>query len=155
VVFVQQMNGGVRSEIRLCSECAKERGLDKDGDLAQSLAKLIASLPAPKTQAAAAPASCPACGTSFEDIKKNAVAGCPSCWESFGAELLRKQYKDSGKRKHRGRLPARMEALRAREDELKAVKLRLSRAVAAEDYETAARCRDRILELEGENGAHA
>jgi len=156
VVFRQQTRGGRSTEIRLCSQCARERGLDKDGDLAQSLAKLLASLPADRGSAKApAPKSCPACGSSVEDLRKSGLASCQVCWELFGPELLKSTYPDAAALAHAGRLPSRLEERRSRRAELESSKENLARALASEDYETAARCRDRIRALEAEEGLRA
>lgn len=149
VIFVQQIRGESRSEIRLCAECAKERGLDKDGDLSASLAKILSNLPeVKKDEKPSAKKVCPVCGTSAEDIKKNGCAGCRKCWELFATELLRRTYANVGKLRHVGRLPAGLESYRSVLMDLAGAREKLRAALEAEDYETAASCRDRIRELE-------
>ncbi|MFA6506018.1 MAG: UvrB/UvrC motif-containing protein [Treponemataceae bacterium] len=149
VVFVQQINGDSRSEIRLCAECAKERGLKGDGDIAQSVAKLLATVSGTKkTEKEIEEKVCAICGMTLVDARKNGYAGCPSCWDQFAVELLRKTYKDAQKRRHAGRLPVRLEEYRATVQELIRTREKLAASLQAEDYETAARCRDRLQALE-------
>jgi protein arginine kinase activator len=156
VIFVQQLRGDVRTEIRLCAECAKERGLDKDGGAVESLAKLLASFGEPKKDEKPSRSSlCPVCGASPEEIKKTGQAGCPACWDLFGPELLRRAYPNGGKSRHVGRLPSGLESYRSVLRELDSVRGMLKSALDAEDYETAARCRDRIKELENGGGRRA
>lgn len=149
VVFVQQIIGDTRSEMRLCAECAKERGLRGDGDIAQSVAKLLAAVPPSRNaEKEREGKACPVCGLSTAEARKNGSAGCPSCWDLFAVDLFRKVYKDVPRRRHVGRLPVRLEDHRSSILELAQAKERLESALKAEDYETAARCRDRIRVLE-------
>ena len=153
---MQQIKGDERSEIRLCAECAKERGLDKDGDLAASLTKILSSLPeVRKTERPGGMKTCPVCGTDTEAIKKNGQAGCRNCWDLFAADLLRRRYPNSGKFRHVGRLPAALESYRTVLTDLSAAREKLRTALESEDYETAAACRDRIRELENGGSGRA
>jgi protein arginine kinase activator len=152
VVFVQQISGGGKTEVHLCAECARENGLSRgEGDIARSVASLLASLPQTKKAAAsAAPRAlvCSACGTTEEELKKRGTAGCPACYRIFADYLFRKAYGEGATRRHAGRLPASMAARRDTRRELAALRESLAAAVQAEDYETAARCRDRVRALE-------
>lgn len=159
VVFVQQISGKSRTEVRLCAECAKERGLNRmEGDISQTLASLLSSLPTAKSPVPDSPPrakNCPSCATSFEELKKRGQAACPACYEHFGAELFRKLYPETRSRRYSGRLPERLAACRSILLDLAQTRERLRAAVEAEDFETAALCRDRIRELEGEDGPRA
>jgi protein arginine kinase activator len=156
VIFVQQIRGDSRVELRLCAECAKERGIDKDGNLAASLARLMAAIPDKGSAAEPVPPRvCPECGSTAEDIRRTGTAGCRTCWEVFSAELLRIAYPKPGKLRHAGRLPAQLETYRTVLLDLAGVREHLRTALEAEDYETAAACRDRIRELEKRSTRHA
>lgn len=151
VVFVQQISGAGKTEIRLCAECARENGLSRtDGDIAKSVAALLASLPETKkpTVVPQRERVCGFCGSSLEDLKKRGAAGCPACYDSFAAELFKKTPAEGSPRHHTGRLPFSIAAERDRRRALAMIRAELTAAVEAEDYEKAALCRDRARALE-------
>jgi protein arginine kinase activator len=151
VVFVHQSSRGTKTELRLCADCAKSRGIDRlDGDVSASLSKLLSAVSPGREGAAQRDEGrrCPRCGSPVADIRKRGLASCASCW-SVLAETASASF-----RPHAGRLPLRVAARRAAAEDLAKLKVLLAAAVKAEDYETAARCRDRIRELGGD-AAHA
>ena len=150
VVFIHQSNQGTRTELRLCAACAKNNGVDRlDGDVSASLSKLLsAAITAKEAEAKGAEAKriCPRCASLVSDIRKRGLVGCASCWLVLAAD------EGSGGevpfRAHVGRLPSRVAARLAAEEAAARLKHQLAAALKAEDYETAARCRDRIRDLE-------
>ena len=148
VVFVHQSSRGTKTELRLCAVCAKSRGIDRlDGDVSASLSRLLSAV-APDGEDEAKPRGegrrCPRCGSLVSDIRKRGLAGCASCW-SVLADTASASFHP-----HSGRLPGRVAARRAAAEDLAKLKILLAAAVKAEDYETAARCRDRIREFGGD-----
>ena len=152
-VFIRREGSG---ESALCSVCAREQGISaEDGRLQISLEDLFS----PLRDAAERPGSrttCAACGTRLEDVRKTGRIGCPACFESFRTELVsflqrrgrRGVYRGSVPRRfaaagRRGGLPGLPEAPAVRED----LEGRLGDALAAEDYELAARLRDLLRSL--------
>ncbi len=162
VVFVQQIDGDTHSELRLCSGCAKLRGLTRaEGELSFSVKELLESLSNPVDQGPQANAPgpvCPVCASRLTDLKETARAGCPACYETFADELFSRyligRY-GSGKKtlRHVGRFGVMKADLGAPGTEVPILKERLRLALVSEDYETAALCRDRILKLETSRGA--
>jgi len=90
---------------------------------------------------------CPACGCSKEKFEETGRFGCPKCYEAFRPFLdgmLRKMHKGL---RHIGKISGphlTREAFEGRMAELNAA---IEAAVAAEDYEEAARLRDEIVTL--------
>jgi protein arginine kinase activator len=157
VIFVHQSSHRAKTELRLCTVCAKDRGVDRlDGDVSASLSKLLAAVAEvrkPETQKKPLPKSCPRCGSSLAEVRKRGLAGCAGCWEALGDAL--KNSVEPAFRVHAGRLPPRVAERRAAEEDATRLKMLLAAAIKAEDYETAARCRDRIRELEEGGTARA
>lgn len=91
--------------------------------------------------------SCPYCGISFQEFRKNGLLGCTSdysCFEELLDPLLMSIH---GNTEHVGKHPAR---LGGSEQGTVLVRLRreLQDAISIEDYEKASRLRDCIRDLE-------
>ena len=173
VVYVRKVSGGAGNEARLCAECAATREHGKaDGDVALALSRLVntvaaARLPAGEfspelAEGETASRRCPCCGALLEEMLESGHAGCAACWSAFGAEFdaLREQGQDPKGGNPRveppypfpGFLPRRLAERRSALAEIDVARRLLQAAVDSEDYETAARCRDRLRELESEIG---
>ena len=88
---------------------------------------------------------CPACKTTWEQIKKSGHVGCPACWKAFAKSIRETFLAGEYGPKHVGAMPATVtgEASRAYlERELKA-------AVAREDFKRAASLKRLIDALDG------
>ena len=157
VVFVQQIDGDTRSELRLCSECAKARGLTRfEGELPFSVKELFESLPDPvgkKPQEKSSAPVCPGCASRLIDLKAAGRAGCPACYDTFADELLSRYWGGNKPLRHVGRIGVSKVDRVSPNDDVPLLRERLRLALASEDYETAALCRDRILTLEASSGA--
>jgi protein arginine kinase activator len=93
-------------------------------------------------------ARCEHCGFAPSNFKKTGRFGCPQCYTSFKG-MLRPML--SGMHKgleHKGKVPEKVISRYAERDELRALKQALSKAIEAENYEEAAKLRDRLLRLE-------
>lgn len=151
---------GKETELRLCRECAQK--LQKSGELSffsdgifggdfGGLSSMIGSMLAPMgVKRSGAPSKrCDLCGMTFDDIRREGKAGCPRCYETFADELERIVAGIHGGTKHTGRAPQNFKERKSAADRIEELRGSLKKAVAAEDYEEAARLRDKIRELEG------
>lgn len=91
---------------------------------------------------------CPMCGLNFVDFRNTGRLGCPRDYEEFRAELLPLLENIHGETKHCGKTPSRLPQSKQTQAELMQLRNRLKEAVSLEDYEEAARIRDRIRALE-------
>ena len=91
---------------------------------------------------------CGSCGFDYSDFKRLGRLGCPECYRAFEKQLLPLLRQLHGSTQHRGKSPAEIEPTVLINQELVELKEELSRAVQKEQYEEAARIRDRIKELE-------
>ena len=101
-------------------------------------------------EADAVPAFCPRCGLSYTEFKAKGRLGCPGCYDAFAPVLEPLLEKVHGKSEHRGRAPKRLESVLASRRRVAELEAELQAAVQKEDYEGAARLRDRIRALRQE-----
>lgn len=94
--------------------------------------------------------TCPQCQITFAEFRTTGRLGCPYDYEVFRNDLMPLLESIHGETKHAGKVPRR--APRSGENQNTLIRLRneLKRAVAAEDYEAAARIRDDIRTVERE-----
>ena len=148
----QNINGKV-TNIALCPECAKEYnsfGFKSFGGF-----NLLGGLFGVPTAAheRTEKKRCTLCASTFEEIAKNGRVGYTECYKVFSNELEPNIRRIHGNLKHIGRSPggrievSEDEKLEETVDEMTSLRKELNEAVAREDYESAAKLRDRIREL--------
>ena len=95
---------------------------------------------------------CPKCGTTWDRLRQDGRAGCSHCYVAFATQLAQVMERVQRASQHAGKAPRAMEKrqrrllhLRARRDHrLEMLHRRLKESVARENYEEAARLRDKI-----------
>ena len=95
---------------------------------------------------------CPKCGTTWDRLKQDGRAGCSQCYVAFADELVKVLDKMQGASIHEGKTPRTMDKrqkrlmhLRLRRDHrLQMLNRRLEESLDKEDYEEAAKLRDKI-----------
>ncbi|MDR1765302.1 MAG: UvrB/UvrC motif-containing protein [Lachnospiraceae bacterium] len=170
IQYTEVING-VRTEHHFCTQCAKEMDFGQysaifDGEF--PLGKLLSGLlgigePVQKEEKIQQ-IVCPTCGTTYEEFVDNSRFGCADCYSVFDLLISDKMKQLQGSEQHTGKTPiyqnAAMEstskggegkAYRTREEEVRALEIRLREAIRKEEYEVAAECRDKIKELKEEN----
>ena len=165
-ILIREIRNGKAVSLNLCAECARKK--EEAGELNSlgfNLAEMlfdIGKLAGRKEKAAAEPqvavpeslvgAMCPHCGTTAEDAIRSGVFGCPECYEAFAAWVDNKAAEHQSAAVHVGKRPAGVDAesVPARRLELEKLREQLRGEIRREDYESAARSRDRIAALEKE-----
>lgn len=144
-----------KREAHLCEECARERNLLPASPAPNIDLKALMALLAPSVALAAGASAgtvaptetrCPECGLTYATFKAEGRLGCPHDYDAFRPvlePLLERVHRDV---QHAGKQPAATRKA-AQLDELRS---QLKTAVANEDYERAARLRDRIRDLAAE-----
>jgi protein arginine kinase activator len=135
----------------LCVECAEERGIDVHKAGGYGLGDLFAGLMENATPAEAEKITrvkCPRCGYEYSQFKKMGRLGCPDCYEAFEGQLMPLLRQLHGSTQHQGKSPKALGPRAVMRKELMKLKEELSKAVADEEYETAAKIRDQINALE-------
>ena len=96
--------------------------------------------------------SCPNCQLSFAEFRGTGRLGCPHDYDAFRDELMPLLENIHGETRHAGKAPKRAPRTSRQLNTLIRLRNDLKRAIAAEDYEVAARLRDEIRTLELERG---
>ncbi|RUL85907.1 UvrB/UvrC motif-containing protein [Tautonia sociabilis] len=96
--------------------------------------------------------SCPNCQISFAEFRSTGRLGCPYDYEAFRDELMPLLENIHGEVRHSGKAPKRAPRTSRQQNTLIRLRNDLKRAIAAEDYEAAAKLRDEIKSLEQEQG---
>lgn len=162
-----QIINGVKKEMILCEECAKEFGIDEInfnmpinfssflGDLLDEYNdnSFMPSFAKPKTL------ECDKCGLTYDEFAKNGKFGCENCYEAFNDKINHLVKNLHGSSIHIGRKPKYikenkidLEPKKEKKEESKVDKLSedLKEAIKEERYEDAARIRDEIKKLNKE-----
>lgn len=128
-------------ELHLCEECGKKHLHNPDVAAKGSKGEpVVATDPAGR--------QCDLCGLKFVEFRAAGRLGCPHDYDAFRDELMPLLEGIHGDTTHHGKKPRRQPHAEAARQELAGLRKKLARAVDAEDYEEAARLRDRIKTLE-------
>ena len=145
------------TKLHLCEECAREKSeeMEEHFGLADLLSGLADLAPVVEKKEEAEDVKCPACGFSFKDFRKMGRLGCPKCYDTFNKQLSPLLAKIHGFERHVGKTPSTKEIVRDGVELLGDLKGRLEKAIKLEEFEEAARLRDRIRALEKKNSGNA
>ena len=167
-VFLRETVNGRETAYSLCGECAED--MKKEGKLKLSFGPFggylsladdgmypfFGSIFASPRMLGGKPTEkkiCPLCGASFDDIRKSGKLGCPECYETFAAEL-EPAFGCYGSAAAGGdrRIPRAAREKLERDERLSELEAGLKAAVAAENFEEAARLRDEIRAIKAADG---
>lgn len=153
VIHIQQVIGKEKVDLHLCEECALERGIaGGEGRIELSISSLLNGLVDMRKPKAARDKACAKCGSTWELISRREKMGCPECYTSFAKEVRTYLGKAGVRGTHKGKLPQRLLTYKTYLMDVIKLKENLKEALKKEDYEKAARLRDRIQELEQPQG---
>lgn len=140
------------TKLNLCEDCAKEKGAEMEehfglSDLLAGLSDLGATI---EPQAITA-VKCPNCGFTYQDFGKIGRLGCSECYEAFKKELSPLLKRIHGADRHVGKIPLKIGKTPKDMISLQELKMSMEKAIQMEEFEEAARLRDKIRELEKKN----
>jgi protein arginine kinase activator len=152
-VHLTQIVEDEMKKLDLCESCAKQKGVNDPTGF--SLAELLLGASA-ESEAATAVAgvpeiTCPRCGLTHAEFKKNGRLGCSECYGAFAdslESLLKGMHKGT---RHRGKVPKAMRRAADQQASLERLGVQLQAAITAEDFEQAARLRDEIKAVKSES----
>lgn len=140
-------------EMHLCENCAEEKGVmdAQPFGVSDLLAGFMGFdeefLPKEKGRLE----NCPKCGMTFEDFRKTGRFGCAECYETFKKTIMPLLQKIHGSTHHFGKSPQEISGGEmGKEMFVKELQDKLRTAVEKEEFEEAARLRDKIKELQKE-----
>lgn len=152
-IHLTEITDGLRTEMHLCEQCAAEQGIAAKSHISinELLSGLLAVQPTddelfgqPQQDL-----SCPHCGFTLDQFRREGVLGCPHDYEVFEKSLLPLiQKAHDGKTTHCGKIPSKTPQETKKQIELTTLRQQLDAAVQSEDYELAAKLRDKINQLD-------
>lgn len=145
VKIIRNLNGDVK-EYFLCSSCAESEGMGLKPKLYKDIIPdSFFNILAPNTEATLV---CTDCGLSYPEFKKNPRFGCVKCFDTFSG-MLPNMIKDiQGAVAHTGKIPKRGGESLMKKKQISDKRAELSKAIAEENFELAAKLRDEIKALE-------
>jgi len=149
VVHELTLKNGVKKEVHLCEQHAIEAGVAMPTQ--QPINQLLTHFVMSHSGKAGATAkrSCPTCGITFGQFRQSGTLGCPDCYEAFEKQLVPLiERAQNGATHHRGKTPRRAGTSIDRTHLIRQLTKELDQAVAAEQYERAAKLRDRLRDMD-------
>ena len=172
-IFLTQITDGKMTDLALCKRCAKEKGLfdprklmlaeqimpaEISSEVETFIKKMLESSYAEENEAEISSTlpdmltECPACHYTLEEYRESGVLGCSECYSAFAPELqqLIEDAPDEQMEDHA------VEAELADSPELERSRLEqlMQEAIKNENYEEAARLRDRIKHIPANRDEH-
>lgn len=148
---ITELTGNVPQEHHLCENCAKVYLEENEpqappvtDSLANVLSKQLKMGQAAEELSKLDQRACPVCGITFLEFRNKGRLGCPHDYVFFERELTPLILNIHGDAKHVGKRPAR--GNHGTDDQSEVIRLRrdLELAIKQEDYEEAARLRDKL-----------
>ncbi len=141
---------GEKRERHLCERCASEEGLtsQQHESINQILNTFIKKASGTKESTDLV---CPQCGMTFREFRSQGLLGCPNDYTVFEkvlSPLIERAHE--GATHHVGRSPNAGNIAPTKHSRLAKLRRDMKEAIEIEDYETAARLRDQVQELETE-----
>lgn len=152
VIHLTQIADDQAVQVHLCEKCAAEKGVEPAGALVKTpLGGLLSQLGQTALIDAAGPdVRCPRCGAGIADLRDAGRLGCAECWQVFAAPLTDLVRRLHGATRHLGETyvpPGVAEEEGAPSAGAERLREELRAAVAAQDFERAARIRDELRAL--------
>ncbi len=144
---------GRHREYHFCDEHARQHLAPPEESqeapaISEFAKKLAVSSPGVLRESAADKQVCPVCQITFLEFRNSGRLGCPYDYEVFRDEIMPLLESIHGETRHSGKVPRRAPRNTQQQTTLIQLRNELKRAVAAEDYEAAARLRDQIKSIE-------
>ena len=137
------------AKLNLCEECAREKGAEMEEHF--GLSELLAGLTDMGTKIdpeVAISIKCPNCGMTYQNFRKLGRLGCSECYEAFKKELAPLLKRIHSSDRHIGKVPLKGGKTIRDTRTMQDLKLQLEKAIQMEEFEEAAKLRDKIREFE-------
>jgi protein arginine kinase activator len=137
------------TKLNLCEDCAREKGaeMEEHFGLSELLAGLTDMGTAMEPETAVA-IKCPNCGMTYQNFRKLGRLGCSICYDAFKKELAPLLKRIHGSDRHVGKVPLKGGKTIRDTRTLQDLKMQLEKAIQTEEFEEAAKLRDKIRDLE-------
>lgn len=136
-------------KLHLCEECARQKAQEMEehfglGELLAGLTEFGEAIEVPKVDKL----KCPNCGLTFSNFRRKGRLGCSECYVAFHAKLAPLLKRIHGSDHHIGEIPAKAPKDVVVTSKLQELRMKMKKAIEAEEFEEAAKLRDKIRELE-------
>lgn len=156
--FLRKNINGSKTEMHLCSECAKELGVmeefSPENFFADAFFGNLLGAGIPAMNVLSGIDRCEYCGSTFNDIVKSGRLGCAHCYSRFEDELEPSIVKIHGKTRHVGKNVTyvteedeNQQEKKKEENNVDTLKEELKTAIKEQRFEDAAVLRDKIKDL--------
>ena len=174
IQYTEVING-IKTEHHFCAHCAREMDFgpyaaifDSDFPLGKLLSGLLGTGEEKEEQEKVNQVVGPGCKMSYENFIENSQFGCPECYGVFDLLIGEKIRQIQGSDTHKGKQPKYHYNEEGRpfsaedveqpgdlapggelntEEQIRILESRLHEAIVREEFELAAKCRDKIKEL--------
>ncbi|MDI6703543.1 MAG: UvrB/UvrC motif-containing protein [bacterium] len=155
-IHFKEIVNGELTELHLCETCAEKKGLTLYGlesplsliNLLAGLAEVVEGIPFQEETLQ----KCKTCGITWSEFKKRGRLGCSECYQVFSRQLSQILRKIHGHIQHVGKTPEEIPSGVKRKKKIQDLRMQLEQAVKLEEFEKAAKLRDKIRELEKAEG---
>jgi protein arginine kinase activator len=143
-----------KTMLNLCKDCAEKRGFSTQGQgtapAGFSVGNLISKM-ATEYEEEKDAASCPRCKLKYVEFKQLGRLGCGDCYNVFGGRLDDLLRKIHGSDYHIGKVPKNIEPAIEQSRQIESLKKEMKESILRENFEKAAKIRDKIRKMEGKN----
>lgn len=162
-VHITKVINGIKSEMHLCEDCAKQKNEINTGgyfgfgiplsfqNILDGFVEAMDGSPMHVKKQE----TCQSCGMTFDKFRETGRLGCAKCYEAFEDKMLPLIRRIHGNIEHNGKIPKRAEGVLRVKRNIEKLREELKLAVDHEEYEKAAKLRDEIRKLSAEmNNEH-
>lgn len=146
-----------RTEKNLCAECMAKYKKQLPGMDIKNLAGILNNLIEGRRSSReeeidpeTAAITCEQCGMTYAEFRKGGMLGCAECYRAFKEPMTALLQRIHGNTQHAGRIPGGVHSGASIRINIDRMRQQLQKAVAAEEYEQAAKLRDAIRSLEAQ-----
>jgi protein arginine kinase activator len=150
-IRLKEIVNNVVTEVHLCQACFdlhEQKGNILENASAKELSKGAAEQGKLKTKSRTKPKKCPSCGMSEDQFRAKGRFGCSDCYPAFTSAMIPILSTIHGSTEHHGKVPHNTMRTLDLKVELKKLQEDLKRAIISENYERAAKLRDKIKQFE-------
>lgn len=141
IIHVTEIENGNFKEFHICQQCAENNEISK---LGEGFVQLTVG-PFPKELSKL---KCNFCGSSLLDLSKKRLLGCANDYEIFRKIIVPIVEKVHSAKRHKGKRPVSLGGrVHNTLQQVKELELQLKELIRKEEYEKAAKVRDKINEL--------
>lgn len=150
-IHLTQVVNGEMKKLNLCQACAKKNGVDLNSPI--SITDVLMGIGKQDKRGRLSnnlneyDLTCKRCHMSRLEFSKKARLGCPDCYKTFSGELKSITQAMHHSNQHVGKIPSKLGDNIQTSLKITSLKDMIKTAIAKEDYEKAAKLRDKIRDL--------